>query len=717
MQLLRLRSPKGHVLVGSPIIFEVRTPSTSVTCCGYSACLVWTSMALRCLLFSSNEETVQPIWQVLADLGIDGEYCKSAVDAVEKVTTQVFQIVITDWDDQPEAGFLLKTARELKAAQRPLTLAIVSDDARLPEALQAGANSVLVKPIRVEQVRDTMSTACELLRAKQQPGALPATPEARREATETVAFAAAASAGTESAPLSVTQGPEKIFRAGEFLQSSGPAPGGQFDTENEIHKSMERSAAAEVDALTDLEPMASAVETAPEPEPQEPLTGWAALQARLTKTAPPPPEDAAPEKTEIVSYAETPSFASKSAPPAEEEIRKPAKTQSHQESAPEAALFAYISGEKKEESEPPAREPRPILGKILVVGIAAACIALAAVPRNRQALRIAYRSAVKAGVSWLNPPPAPVAQAAPQHDSFGEAGDEYKLPSVPNIPDATTDPSQIHVLPVIDPTAKPQKGADANGGQGTVTTGENGTADPNQTNANQSGQNQMNPTDQPSGQNASGQAQVGGSQVKDSAPASISVLPGNTAEASPGPSSLGPSSSSPIPAAASAASSSQPNASVAAPVAPPRPASAPAQSSASPQTVPAGNSAGIPSSLKSQIASSTPDASGAMPAEAAMSSIEPVNLPESAAWGQLAQLVEPVYPDAAKASGQKGNVVLQVLIGRDGAVQDAKFLQGSLVFARAAIDAVKQWRFKPYSMNGRAVSVQSVITLNFKPPA
>jgi TonB family protein len=666
-------------------------------------------MALRCLLFSSNEEMVQPIWQVLADLGIEGEYCNSAVDAVEKVTTQVFQIVITDWDDQPEAGFLLKTARELKAAQRPLTLAIVSDDARLPEALQAGANSVLVKPIRVEQVRDTMSTACELLRAKQQPGTLQAAPAAQ---PETAALAAAA-AGTASAPSTITQAPEKTFRAGEFLQSPGSAPGGQFDTENEIHKSMEQSAAAEVDALTELEPMASAVEAAPapEPEPQEPLTGWAALQARLTKTAPPPPpEEAAPEKTEIVSYAETPSFVAKPAAPAQEEIRNPAKAQSHQESAPEAALFAYISREKKEESEPPAREPRPILGKILVVGIVGACIALAAVPRNRQTLRIAYRNGIKAGVSWLNPPPAPVAQAAPQHDSFGQAGDEYKLPSVPNIPDATTDPSQIHVLPVIDPTAKPQKGADANGAQATATTGENGAAD--QTNSNQTGQNQINPTDQASGQNPSGQAQVGGSQVKDPAPASISVLPGNTAEASPAH-----SSSSSLPAAASATTSAQPNAPVAPPVAPPRPAAAPAQSSAPPQTVPAGNSAGIPSSLKSQIASSTPDASGTMPAEAAMSSIEPVSLPESAAWGQLAQLVEPVYPDAAKASGQKGNVVLQVLIGRDGAVQDAKFLQGSLVFARAAIDAVKQWRFKPYTMNGRAVSVQSVITLNFKPPA
>src|SRR5260370_42000665 len=107
---------------------------------------------------------VQPIWLVLADLGIEGEFCQSAVDAVEKVTTQSFQIVITDWDNQPEAAFLLETARDLKAAQRPLTLAIVSDDARRPKALQQGANSILLKPISVGQGRDPVSTACVLVR-------------------------------------------------------------------------------------------------------------------------------------------------------------------------------------------------------------------------------------------------------------------------------------------------------------------------------------------------------------------------------------------------------------------------------------------------------------------------------------------------------------------------------------------------------------------------
>src|SRR6202050_3024191 len=123
-------------------------------------------MPLRCLLFSSSEELVQPILQVLAGLGIEGEYRQSAVDAVERVTTQLFQIVITDWDDQPEAAFLLKTARDLKAAHRPLILAIVGDDAGLPEALRAGANSVLVKPIRAEQARDTLGTAWGLFRGK-----------------------------------------------------------------------------------------------------------------------------------------------------------------------------------------------------------------------------------------------------------------------------------------------------------------------------------------------------------------------------------------------------------------------------------------------------------------------------------------------------------------------------------------------------------------------
>jgi len=56
--------------------------------------------------------------------------------------------------------------------------------------------------------------------------------------------------------------------------------------------------------------------------------------------------------------------------------------------------------------------------------------------------------------------------------------------------------------------------------------------------------------------------------------------------------------------------------------------------------------------------------------------------------------------------------MLQVLVG-GCTVQDASSA-GFLAFARAAIDGVKQWKFKPYIMNGRPVSVQTVLTMSFK---
>ena len=96
-----------------------------------------------------------------------------------------------------------------------------------------------------------------------------------------------------------------------------------------------------------------------------------------------------------------------------------------------------------------------------------------------------------------------------------------------------------------------------------------------------------------------------------------------------------------------------------------------------------------------------------------MQSIEPVIVPEGTERGLLLDTPALGYPASAK--GQQGTVTLQLLVGRDGTVKDAKFLQGSLVFARTAVDGVKQWKFKPYTMNGRPVSVQTLLTLKFKP--
>jgi protein TonB len=634
---------------------------------------------LRCLLFSSNAEVVQPIWQVLADLRIEGEYCQTAVDAVEKVTTQSFQIVITDWEDQPEAAFLLKTVRDLKAAQRPLTLAIVSDDARRPQALQAGANSILLKPIRPEQLRDTMSTACELLRSK-----LSATPFAvpTREASPTLAHAAAASAGPVSMPTSVRQSPEKL-RAGEFLQSSGSAPGAEFDTERE-GEAPDKPVLAEIPAVTELEPIAASAthSAALEPlRPQEALTGWAMLQARLT-TAQPRTASGSP-KAELLSYGQTRSYSGPSTGTAAAQEEAPAKKPGGENAEPEAKLFAYMPGEQSRSWEGTAARSKG--GKVFILAaLAVVFVGLIAAPRTRQSLLAIYRNSVRAGNGLLNPPAAALPQAVTLHDSFGQSGDEYKLPAPENIPDATTDPSQIRVLPVIDPTAK--KKTDANTGLEQVPSVENSPLPQDQNAPNQS---VRDPFEQ--------------QEVPDAVPTSVGDVPKNATDAPLDPEPA--AHTEPIRTARSAQ-----------PVQTRTPMPSPKPRPATHYVISASAAAGIPSSLKSRVASSMPQASGSKPIEAAMSSIEPVNLPEPVEREFLIQSVDAVYP-AATAKGQRGTVILQVLVGRDGSVQDAKFLQGSLLFARPAIDAVKQYRFKPYLLNGRPVSVQSIITLNFKPPA
>jgi TonB family protein len=95
---------------------------------------------------------------------------------------------------------------------------------------------------------------------------------------------------------------------------------------------------------------------------------------------------------------------------------------------------------------------------------------------------------------------------------------------------------------------------------------------------------------------------------------------------------------------------------------------------------------------------------------------EPVKLTEDSARALVTQSVNPVYPQEAMAQKLQGPVVLQVAIGRDGSVQDLKLVRGYFVLGRAAIAAVKQWRFKPYNVNGRNLETQTVITINFSYP-
>jgi protein TonB len=81
---------------------------------------------------------------------------------------------------------------------------------------------------------------------------------------------------------------------------------------------------------------------------------------------------------------------------------------------------------------------------------------------------------------------------------------------------------------------------------------------------------------------------------------------------------------------------------------------------------------------------------------------------------QLLYRVEPVYPRPAVLMGLQGEVKLHALIARDGTIQSLSARSGHPLLAQAAMDAVRQWRYRPYVLNGETVEVETFITVNFK---
>jgi TonB family protein len=80
----------------------------------------------------------------------------------------------------------------------------------------------------------------------------------------------------------------------------------------------------------------------------------------------------------------------------------------------------------------------------------------------------------------------------------------------------------------------------------------------------------------------------------------------------------------------------------------------------------------------------------------------------------LIKRVQPEYPQAAIALHAHGAVQIEATINKEGNVINPKVLRGDPVLARAAIDAVRQWRYKPYYLDGDPVEIQTQITINFK---
>jgi periplasmic protein TonB len=96
--------------------------------------------------------------------------------------------------------------------------------------------------------------------------------------------------------------------------------------------------------------------------------------------------------------------------------------------------------------------------------------------------------------------------------------------------------------------------------------------------------------------------------------------------------------------------------------------------------------------------------------------LQTLNISQGVSQGLLIKKVQPTYPKNAMAMHIEGTVELTATVSKTGEITKVKVLKGDPQLTRAAQDAVKQWKYKPYLLNGEPVEIQTQVTISFKLP-
>jgi periplasmic protein TonB len=126
--------------------------------------------------------------------------------------------------------------------------------------------------------------------------------------------------------------------------------------------------------------------------------------------------------------------------------------------------------------------------------------------------------------------------------------------------------------------------------------------------------------------------------------------------------------------------------------------------------VPRGTGQGAADGVLSGILDQPAAASYPLPPEAPKRRLQ---ISQGVVEGLLIHQVRPAYPSLAMQAHIQGEVVLHAIIGSNGGILDLRAVSGHPMLVPAALDAVRQWRYKPYMLNGRPVEVETLITIRF----
>ena len=614
-------------------------------------------MSYKALLFCPDDKTARVVTQVLSELEFRVEPCNEPFAAVKKLMAEHFDAIVVDCDNEQNAALLFKSAHNSGSNQTSLAVAVVEGQAGVAKAFRIGANLVLTKPINVEQSKGTLRVARGLLRktdATKPASASPVPPPSPRPAVAN--SNTNASTDTKRPPTAQMQEPKSASAHLPVQPLPSPIP----------------SASASV---FDLEE-----EPGPKPEPAE---------VALLESMPDPMGNKSRAADPNSSSGTTKEYPW-------QPLAKPAA----ESMATALRRAAEATGRTEVDSSPASKTPTPSasvtgvpLGRSYATSMASSGQAAAVAPAKESPEPEATEQATERQVE------------APTFSSLGAPSDE---------PASGGGKKTILIAAAVV--------------VGAIALGYVGWTKMHPAAATPTTQKLTAPS-----QTAPAQMQPPTPVTQDAAATPTSSQPTASESASPVDQmpdiTLSTAETRPPTAAEKHPAAPKKSTSI---IAPNTVVRIPSDTNTEAPMVVRNETPAPPKATPAPEEPAQPPAPGSLASDQAndqaisgMMSTAAVNLPQHAqqvkvsqgvSQGLLIKSVDPVYPPLAKQMRIQGSVELLANIGKDGSIRTVKLISGDAVLSRAAIDAVKQWKYKPYYLGDQPVEIQTQITVNFKLP-
>ena len=654
-------------------------------------------MSYQALLFCQDEKTARTIAQVLSELDFQVDPCPETFAAVKKLTSQPFEAIVVDCQNEENASLLLKTARNSASNQAALMVAVVEGQAGVAAAFRIGANLVLTKPIAVEQARGTLRVARGLLRKTTATAASVAPPSGAGPVAPVAAPVSAPVMDPVMAPVKtpvaapviapVVAPPKAPVYAPTFAAASAPSakPGAPAFPPARIP-----AASAPVAPRSIPPAIPAAPRITPAPVPSSALRTSSASSNLVSESEfQPQPDDASAGLLEALDFKEFEAAPASSLPPVTPEMVSVTELTTGAHEAVRAALAPkrplssqeFGAGFGAAAAAAPARElPKPT----------------PAAPMASAAISQEVADLFEAPVFGRGATPSAPVESLPRESSLALAAEESDLNFTGNPAPSRSKTPLVAVAAVFVVAAalyfgwaqmhKPAAPATPTAGPLQPPPPDFGAADastPAPAHAAESAAPAADTTAQPAPEPINRFARQN-RVAEDRVTTPIAVVTPHTAPAS--------THAAPIQVKTDLQRS-------------PQGTGIASQDAEAPSIASIGASA--KTDALSSITRATPAALPAAPQQ---------RISQGVSDGLLLKRVQPVYPQQAAQMRIQGLVSMQATIAKDGSIRNVKVISGPPTLARAATEAVRQWKYRPYLLNGEPVEVQTDIKINFLPP-